>query len=423
VARYEYGPDRLLSLNAVGSQPEFYLMDALNSPIALTRRDGTVSARYSHDAWGNRRRETGDSFNRFGFTGHEHDTETGLIYAKARYYDPETARFLSQDPWEGDVGMPPSLNKYLYAYQNPTVWVDPDGRCPALLEGFPLPGACTLFDAVQLGQNPLSSEGLSNITAFQQGQQQGRVGQLKDTAVGVVQTVGDLAGAGIHQLGVDAFQDQHARTTAALSGIIDTLSSPIDSTISGVKSVTDAVANHATARREASTSADFRMIGEAEGRVETGAILTAVPGGGLLKATRLGRSRGGAGSERVQEGDRGPTGVTRGGIGPVLKGEAGVQRAITRAEARGETVLGREITIDTAAGRTRPDLLTRTPEGRLRFIECKNGPCAALNPRQRQAFPLIERQGGIPRGGNAAAAGLEPGVPIGPTEVLIERFP
>jgi len=115
--------------------------------------------------------------------------------------------------------------------------------------------------------------------------------------------------------------------------------------------------------------------------------------------------------------------VTRGGIGPVLKGEAGVQRAITRAEARGETVLGREITIDTAAGRTRPDLLTRTPEGRLRFIECKNGPCAALNPRQRQAFPLIERQGGIPRGGNAAAAGLEPGVPIGPTEVLIERFP
>src|SRR5690606_30124438 len=48
--------------------------------------------------------------------------------AKARYYDPETARFLSQDPWAGDATMPPSLNKYLYAYQNPTVYVDPDGR-------------------------------------------------------------------------------------------------------------------------------------------------------------------------------------------------------------------------------------------------------------------------------------------------------
>ncbi|MBZ2190605.1 RHS repeat-associated core domain-containing protein, partial [Alcanivorax sp. JB21] len=62
----------------------------------------------------------------------EHDQETGLIYAKARYYDPETARFLSQDPWSGDVSMPPSLHKYLYAYQNPTVYVDPDGHCPRL---------------------------------------------------------------------------------------------------------------------------------------------------------------------------------------------------------------------------------------------------------------------------------------------------
>jgi hypothetical protein len=115
--------------------------------------------------------------------------------------------------------------------------------------------------------------------------------------------------------------------------------------------------------------------------------------------------------------------ATRGGVGPVLKGQAGVDRAVAGAQARGETVLGREITIETAAGRTRPDLLTRTPEGNLRFIECKNGPCAAVTTRQRQAFPLIESQGGIPRGGNAAAAGLEPGVPIGPTEVLIERFP
>lgn len=115
--------------------------------------------------------------------------------------------------------------------------------------------------------------------------------------------------------------------------------------------------------------------------------------------------------------------AARGGIGPVLKGQAGVERAIVRAQARGETVLGREITIETSVGRTRPDLLTRTPEGNLRFIECKNGPCAALTTRQREAFPLIQSQGGIPRGGNAAAAGLEPGVPIGPTEILIERFP
>ncbi len=114
--------------------------------------------------------------------------------------------------------------------------------------------------------------------------------------------------------------------------------------------------------------------------------------------------------------------VPKGGVGPVLNGQAGVERGVARAQARGEVVLGREITIETPIGRTRPDLLTRTPAGNLRFVECKNGPCASLTTRQKKAFPLIERQGGIPRGGNAAAAGLEPGVPIGPTRILIERI-
>lgn len=113
--------------------------------------------------------------------------------------------------------------------------------------------------------------------------------------------------------------------------------------------------------------------------------------------------------------------AARGGIGPVLKGEAGVQRSIAAAEARGELVMGREITIDTSAARTRIDIATKTPEGRLKFIECKNGPCAGLTPNQRAAFPEIRSQGGVPRGANAAKAGLKPGEPIGPTETVVER--
>ena len=73
-----------------------------------------------------RRLET--SWNPFGFTGHEVDDETGLIYARARFYDPDVGRFLSEDPFEGEVMQPPSLHRYLYAYQNPTVWTDPNGR-------------------------------------------------------------------------------------------------------------------------------------------------------------------------------------------------------------------------------------------------------------------------------------------------------
>jgi len=32
----------------------------------------------------------------------EEDKETGLLYAKARFYDPDTGKFLSEDAWEGD---------------------------------------------------------------------------------------------------------------------------------------------------------------------------------------------------------------------------------------------------------------------------------------------------------------------------------
>ena len=42
--------------------------------------------------------------------------------------DPDLPRFINQDSYLGEVGMPPSLHRYLYAFGNPTVYVDPDGH-------------------------------------------------------------------------------------------------------------------------------------------------------------------------------------------------------------------------------------------------------------------------------------------------------
>lgn len=64
-----------------------------------------------------------------GFTGYIKDVESGLYYAKARYYDPRVGRFTTQDPVAGSPVQPPSLHRYLYAYANPTVYTDPSGRC------------------------------------------------------------------------------------------------------------------------------------------------------------------------------------------------------------------------------------------------------------------------------------------------------
>ncbi len=55
-------------------------------------------------------------------------TSDRLVYAKARYFDPELGRFLSQDSYLGELTEPPSLHRYLYAADNPTRYVDPDGH-------------------------------------------------------------------------------------------------------------------------------------------------------------------------------------------------------------------------------------------------------------------------------------------------------
>jgi len=62
------------------------------------------------------------------FQGQYDDAETGLFYNRYRFYDPDSARYFSQDP----VGLLGGLNGYSYA-PNPTGWIDPLGlakSCP-----------------------------------------------------------------------------------------------------------------------------------------------------------------------------------------------------------------------------------------------------------------------------------------------------
>ncbi|MDI6742218.1 MAG: RHS repeat-associated core domain-containing protein, partial [Smithella sp.] len=111
VAHYNYA-DRLLSLSTQqGTQ--YYLHDALGSTVNLTDQTGNTQVSYLLDPWGHIKNQIGVSVNRQIFTGQEHDPNTGLIYFGARYYDPDTARFITQDPYLGETSTPPSLNRYL----------------------------------------------------------------------------------------------------------------------------------------------------------------------------------------------------------------------------------------------------------------------------------------------------------------------
>ena len=57
-----------------------------------------------------------------------YDHEANLIYFHHRYYDPETKRFISEDPAPIDITDPRTINRFTFVNNNPLRFVDPDGR-------------------------------------------------------------------------------------------------------------------------------------------------------------------------------------------------------------------------------------------------------------------------------------------------------
>ena len=68
------------------------------------------------------------SWNPSSYRGEQYDSDLGLYYPRARYYNPNTGRFMSRDPEDGKAADPKSLHKYLYAGGDPVNGWDPTGR-------------------------------------------------------------------------------------------------------------------------------------------------------------------------------------------------------------------------------------------------------------------------------------------------------
>ena len=83
----------------------------------------SVVASNECDSFG-QRTATGNLPQRYGFTGREHDAESGLIYFRARTYDPASGQFLQRDPIGFAAG---DLNIYAYTWNDPYNWKDPSG--------------------------------------------------------------------------------------------------------------------------------------------------------------------------------------------------------------------------------------------------------------------------------------------------------
>jgi RHS repeat-associated protein len=60
-----------------------------------------VTDTYDYGAYGNRlASSTGTTYNPFGYTGQYTDSESGLLYLRARYYDPVTQQLIRQGRFE-----------------------------------------------------------------------------------------------------------------------------------------------------------------------------------------------------------------------------------------------------------------------------------------------------------------------------------
>lgn len=100
--------------------PLYFSQDQLGSTTVLTNSGGSIVRQFSYDAYGN---SSGTSLTRYDYTGRERDADTGLLYYRARWYDPQVGRFISEDP----IGLTGGINQFAYVGNNPQNRKDPSG--------------------------------------------------------------------------------------------------------------------------------------------------------------------------------------------------------------------------------------------------------------------------------------------------------
>ena len=150
---YNYEDDKLIDLRSE-NDTIWFIYDDKNSIIGMECSDGTyyfeknahadiervfdsngsLVCEYFYDAFGNTVSVSGDKriakLNPFRYRSYFYDEETGFYNLNARYYDPETRRFINADDAEfiGSKGTAASYNLFAYCENNPVMYSDPGGN-------------------------------------------------------------------------------------------------------------------------------------------------------------------------------------------------------------------------------------------------------------------------------------------------------
>ena len=127
-AYYVYGLG-LISKIEPGGATRYYHYDSRGSTVAITDSTGAMLNSYAYDPFGQVTTATQNTENMFRYLGRYGvvDESNGLSYIRARYYSAARGRFLTEDPLTGSDGDGQSLNRYVYALNNPVRLVDISG--------------------------------------------------------------------------------------------------------------------------------------------------------------------------------------------------------------------------------------------------------------------------------------------------------
>jgi RHS repeat-associated protein len=106
----------------------YELPDGLGSVRQLADAQGYLVQRYDYAPFGEALASEGKRTNSLRYTGEQWDNDVGLLYLRARWYDPSVGRFTTRDPFLGLAGLPQTQHPYAYVGNNPINLTDPSGK-------------------------------------------------------------------------------------------------------------------------------------------------------------------------------------------------------------------------------------------------------------------------------------------------------
>jgi RHS repeat-associated protein len=107
------------------SQP---LGTGLGSTTVSATGAGVYHSELRYKPWGETRYSDGTTPTQRHFTGQINESQLGLYFFNARWYDPASGRFTSADSLVPNMGNPQAWDRYAFVYNNPVKFTDPSGH-------------------------------------------------------------------------------------------------------------------------------------------------------------------------------------------------------------------------------------------------------------------------------------------------------